>query len=715
MGQFVYEKDADGVVTITIDLDGAVNTVGEEFLLGLEEVVTKLKADSDLQGVIFTSAKDTFVAGGDLEKLLAAETEEDVKELYDYVQSFKALQRDLEKLPVPVAAAINGSALGGGLELCLACNYRVAADRHDLRVGLPEVGLGLMPGAGGCVRMVYLLGVQGAMPYCIEGKQLRPQQAVDAGIIHKVVSADELLADAKAWVLGARGNKDLLTQPWDTKGYRVPGGISNAPKNLAMISGGTAMMFQKTRGLMPAPARILDVMVEAAGRLDFESALRYESRRFVGLPLLPETKNMIASLFFGLNKVNGGASRPKGVPKSKVKRVGILGAGMMGQGIAYCAAVAGIDVVLKDISLQAAEKGKAYTAKLFDKKVARGHKTEAEKEEILARITATDQKEPLEGCDLIIEAVFERIDIKDKVLAEHQELLAEGGIWASNTSTLPITRLSQSSNNAAKFIGMHFFSPVDKMPLLEIVVGEETSDETLARSFDFARQIKKTPIVVNDSVGFYTSRTFGSKLEEAAQLVAEGIEPMMVENLSRATGLPTGLLSLHDEVSLSLTRDVYETQVEMGLRDPKDDATPAAREFLHEMVGKHDRKGKAHGGGYFDYGSDGKRLWDGLSAWRKEGHAIPDQDVKDRIIFRAVIESLVVLEEGVLRSVADANIGSIMGIGAPVQTGGYLQYVNTYGVQRFKDRCDELAAAYGERFAPPAILQEHAADNRPFV
>ena len=714
MTVFTYEKDADGIVTVTMDMDGPVNAVNDTFLPAMGDAVSKLEAEKGLRGVIITSAKDTFFAGGDLKAILDL-TEEDVPALFETVQETKGMFRRLEKLPVPVVAAINGSALGGGFELCLGCNYRVASDNPKTKLGLPEVGLGLLPGAGGVVRMTYLLGLQAAMPFLLEGRQVNPAKALEAGLIHKVVPADDLLPEARAWIEKVQGDEAAITQPWDTKGYRIPGGTSNSPKMLPMISGASAMLVQKTKGLMPAPERILDIMAEAAGRLDFDTALRYETRRFVGLPVLPETKNMISTLFFGLNKVNGGASRPEGVPKGTVKKLGVIGAGMMGQGIAYVAANAGIDVVLKDMSMEAAERGKAYTAGLMDKAISRGRKTEKDKDAILNRITATDQKDTLKGCDLIIEAVFERIDLKDQVLEEHEDLLAEGGIWASNTSTLPITRLAAKSKEQGSFVGMHFFSPVDKMPLLELIVGENTSDETLARAFDFARQIRKTPIVVNDSMGFYTSRTIGTKLGEAAQMVAEGLDPQVIDNASRATGLPVGMLTLQDEVKISLTNEIYKTQVKMGLVDPAADPNPEGRAMMFELVDEHGRSGKGFGGGYFDYFDGGKTVWPGLEKWRKPDATIPLQDIKDRIIFRAVIESLKCLEEGVLRSVADANIGSIMGIGAPVQTGGYLQFINTYGLDRFIARCDELAERYGDRFKAPPIAYEHAEERKAFA
>ncbi|MEY8838266.1 3-hydroxyacyl-CoA dehydrogenase NAD-binding domain-containing protein [Cribrihabitans sp. XS_ASV171] len=714
MGEFRYEKDADGVVTVTMDMDGPVNAMNAQFWPLFTETMDKLEAEDGLKGVIWTSAKDTFFAGGDL-KMLKGIDKDGVQGLFDSVEATKAVMRRMEKQPVPHVAAINGAALGGGYEICLACSYRIAADNPKTKIGLPEVTLGLLPGGGGVVRLTYLLGLEAAMPFLLEGKQVGPEKAKAAGLIHEVVPAADLLSRAKDWILSVQGDAEAITQPWDAKGYKIPGGPSTAPKNMQRIAGAAAMLYKKTRGLMPAPAKILDIMTESAGKLDFDTALRYETRRFVSLTPLATTKNMIETLFFGMNKVNGGASRPKDIPPSKVERLGILGAGMMGQGIAYSAAMAGLPVVLKDVSLEAAERGKGYTAGILEKRVKRGQMTEEQASDVLARITPTDKAEDIRGCDLIIEAVFEQIDVKDKVLAEHEALLAEGGFWGSNTSTLPITRLATGSACPENFVGLHFFSPVDKMPLLEIIAGEKTSDETLARAFDFARQIRKTPIIVGDSTGFYTSRTIGAKIIEAVELVAEGHDPVRVDTLSRLTGMPTGMLSLLDEVQIKLVVDIYDTQVEMGLLDPEKEQNPKARAMLAEMRGQHSRHGRATGKGFYDYSPEGKTIWPGLEAWRKPEAKISDQDIKDRILFRAVLESLRCLEEGVLRSVADGNVGSILGIGAPVHTGGYIQFVNTYGLDRFVARCEELSAKYGERFTPPSILREHASQNRLFA
>ena len=712
MGEFTYEKDADGIVTVTMNMDGPVNSMNKEFGLLYSDMLNKLEAEEGLKGVILTSVKETFFAGGDLKRLVAVEPDH-LQDLFDDVEGMKADMRRLEKLPVPVVAAINGAALGGGYELCLASNYRIAADNPKSKIGLPEVTLGLLPGGGGVVRLTWLLGLEAAMPFLLEGKQLAPAASLKAGLVHEVVEAGALLTRSREWILSVKGDEAAATQPWDTKGYRIPGGGSKTPKIVPKIAGASATLFQKTRGLLPAPVRILDIMVEA-GKQDFDTALRYETRQFCALVVSPEAKNMISTFFFGLGQVNSGASRPKDIPRSKVNKLGILGAGMMGQGIAYSSAMAGIEVVLKDMTQEAADRGKAYTEKLLAKRVQRGRMGEAKAAEVLGRIKASTDMEDLRGCDMIIEAVFEKIEVKDKVIAETEEFLAEKGVWGSNTSTLPITRLGSKAQYPKNFVGLHFFSPVDKMPLLEIIAGEETSEETLARAFDFAQQIRKTPIIVGDKTGFYTSRTIGTKIIEGVQLVAEGHDPVHVDNLSRLIGMPTGMLSLLDEVQIKLVTDIYRTQIEMGLLDPAEEQNPEARAMLADMLDNHDRHGRATGKGFYDYSDGGKTIWHGLSKWRKDDAEISDQDIQDRILFRPILESLRCLEEGVLRSAADGNIGSIMGIGAPAHTGGYIQYVNTYGLDRFITRCEELADKYGPRFQPPAILREYAAEGRIF-
>ena len=705
MTVFHYQKDSKGIVTLTMDMTGSVNTMNPEYDGAMSSTIEKLETEVGLTGVVLASAKKTFFAGGDLKELLAANSQP-AEQLMARFEANKNLLRRLESLPVPVVAAINGAALGGGWELSLACHYRIAWDHSSVKLGLPEVTLGLLPGAGGIVRMIHLLGLEQALPYLLEGKKFSAKQAQQMGLVHELAERPEqLIEQAKQWIQSHGPDNDRGQQPWDQKGHRIPGGnLSNpAVAQLAMVT--PLMLHKKTRGLLPAPERILDTAIETL-KLDFDNALTVETRNFVSLVKSEVAKNMISAFFFQLQKVNGGASRPQGIAPSSISKVGLLGAGMMGQGIAYSCAQAGIEVILKDLSLEAAEKGKAYSAMLMDKQIAKGRTDQDKKQRLLSRITATDSNNMLKGCDLIIEAVFENVELKHRMTKECESQLAPGGIWGSNTSTLPISMLARASKKPEQFIGIHFFSPVDKMPLVELICGDKTSDETLARAFDFVRQIGKTPIVVNDKIGFYTSRTFCQQLMEAAQLVAEGVHPVRVDNLGKALGMPVGPLTVHDEVSQQLTYQVTQSQINMGLTSVNDNPMPLGTALIERMVTQLNRRGRYHGdGGYYDYSDQDKQIWPELidTYYRKEVEN-SDQDIKDRLLFINVIESLKCLEEEVVRSVADANIGSIMGIGAPSWTGGYIQFVNAYGLQKFIDRCRQLAEKYGDRFKAPAIV-----------
>ncbi len=713
MSVFNYDKDADGIVTVTMDMTGPVNAMNEEYRVAMDATLAKLEAESGLTGVVIASAKKVFFAGGDLNDLLAAKPGDEALFMAEGERVKSGLRR-LEHLPVPVVAAINGAALGGGFELALACNYRVALNDRAVQLGLPEVSLGLLPG-GGVVRMVNLLGLEKALPYLLEGTRIDPAAGLEAGLVDELVDSREALVPAaKAWVKAQYGNSEAALQPWDRKGFRIPGGNASSPHLAQLITIAPAMLRKKTRGLLPAPEVILDCAVEAL-RLDFDTAQRVESRGLTYLAMTPVAKNMISTFFFAMNRVNRGGSRPQGVPPQQVKKVGVLGAGMMGQGIAYVSAMAGIQVVLKDISAEAAERGKAYSERLLDKRVQRGKLTEEKKHAILELILPTASNDDLAGCDLIIEAVFENMALKQQITRELEGQLSPGGVWGSNTSTLPITQLAEASLNAANFIGIHFFSPVDKMPLVEIICGAHTSDETLAKAYDYSRQIRKTPIVVNDSLGFFTSRTFGTYLDEGVRMVSEGLHPVQVENMGKAVGMPVGPLAVYDEVSLELTRKAQETWAEMGVLDKFADGT-VTRAVINTLVGEHGRGGRHHGGGFYDYADDGgKTIWPGLlELYYQSDVSLPEEDMRDRLLFRQVIEALRCLETGVLRTVDDGNIGSIMGIGAPPWTGGLIQFVNTYGLDTFAARCAVLTERYGERFAAPAILQQKLAAGEYF-
>ena len=711
---FHYEKDSNHVVTVTMDMDGPVNSMSDAFLPLFEATLDRLEAETELAGVVLTSGKSTFFAGGDL-NMLCEVTEETVEDFFNGMCATKAAMRRLEKLDAPVCAAINGAALGGGLELALSCHHRIAWHHRSVQLGFPEVTLGLLPGGGGNVKAVYLMGLMAANEYIVEGKRVAPEKALGSGLIDAVVDTkDELLTVAKQWVLDNKDDEAARTQPWDTKGYKIPGGNIRNPQVAQMVTMGAPMIRKNTRGLLPAPEKIFDVAVQAL-TVDFETAMRIESRGLAELALTPQAKNMINTFFFQMNKINGGASRPKDVPPQKTEKVGVLGAGMMGQGIAYSSAMVGIQVVLKDISLEAAEKGKAYTEALLQKRVDKGRLTTEKMTEVLSLIHPTASDEDLDGCDLIIEAVFENMKLKHQMTRDLEPRLAEGGIWGSNTSTLPITQLAEASQRP-KLRRYSFLFSGRQMPLVEIIVGEKTGDVALAKAFDYTKQIKKTPIVVNDSLGFFTSRTFGTYLDEGVRMLVEGVKPVRIDNLGKAVGMPVGPLTVYDEVSLELSRKAQETWKEMGLVIDGDDRSITAG-VVDTMIGEHARGGRYHGGGFYEYGADGsKEVWSGLEAlYGKEGVEISDQDVKERLLFRQVIEALKCLETGVLRSVADGNIGSIMGIGAPAWTGGLLQFVNTFGLQNFIDRCAQLSAAYGERFDAPAIVAEKLAAGETFA
>lgn len=707
-----YEKDSDNIVTITMDLPGEkVNKMSEEFFGYFQETLDRLEKD-EITGVILTSGKDIFFAGGDLNALLAYNPENKEKKLKSSL-ALKANMRRLETLGKPVVAAINGAALGGGFELCLCTHHRIAMKNPKTLLGLPEATLGLLPGAGGIVRIVRMLGIEKGLPYLMDGTKLSPEEALKAKLVNELAEDEqEMMAKARAWI---KANPEAK-QPWDEKGYQIPGGtMATNPKVAQFIGTAPATLKKKSRGLLPAPEAILSAAVESM-HVDFEAALKIETKYFLQLLETPVAKNLITN-FFQMNDNRSGSNRPQGFPKSKVSKVGILGAGMMGAGIAYSAAKAGIPVVLKDVTIESAEKGKNYSAGIFDKLIAKGRATAEAKEAHLSLITATANASDLEGCDLIIEAVFEDIPLKHTVTKEAEPFLAKGGIFASNTSTLPITGLAEAFGNPANFIGLHFFSPVDKMPLVEIICGKKTSDETLARAVDFVQQIKKTPIVVNDSRGFFTSRVFTLFLDEGAALLEDGVDPTVIDNLSKQAGMPVGPLTMRDEVSLKLGLDVRKSNRKLVEEAGEEFPELSVDRVLKVMVEQEGRLGKAYNGGFYDYPKDGrKKVWPKVyELFPSSGKQIPHQDIKDRIIFRQSIEAVKCLQDGVLRSVAEGNIGSILGIGFPPHTGGQLQYINTYGVARFAERAKELAAKYGPRFTPPALLLEKAKKGENFA
>ncbi|MBD0678331.1 3-hydroxyacyl-CoA dehydrogenase NAD-binding domain-containing protein [Pseudomonas sp. PSB11] len=708
-----YEKGQDQIVVLTIDLPGqSANTMNALYREAMADCVARLQAEKDsIAGVIITSAKKTFFAGGDLNELIKVDRPQ-ATSFYNRVLSLKSQLRTLETLGKPVVAAINGTALGGGWEICLACHHRIALDDPSLQLGLPEVTLGLLPGGGGVVRMVRMLGIEKALPYLLEGKKLAPQKALQAGLIDDLASDREaLLSKARTWI---KANPTAV-QRWDVKGYQIPGGTPSNPKVAQMLAIAPSILRSKTQGTLPAPEKILCAAVEGA-QVDFDTAQLIETRYFTELVTGQVAKNLIGTFWFQLNQINAGGSRPEGFALYVTKKVGVLGAGMMGAGIAFVSASAGVDVVLKDVNLAAAEKGKAHSAALLDKKVARRQISVEQREAVLARIHTTDNDADLAGCDLIIEAVFEDRELKARVSSAAQKVVGADAVIASNTSTLPISGLATAVPDPSKFIGLHFFSPVEKMPLVEIIKGASTSDETLARGFDFVLQIRKTPIVVNDSRGFFTSRVFGTFTNEGIAMLGEGVCAAMIETEARKAGMPVGPLAISDEVSLSLMSHIRQQTAKDLQAEGKALVEHPAYAVIDLLLSEYKRAGKAAGGGFYEYPAGRqKQLWPELKTrFEKADGQISPKDVRDRLLFVQAIETVRCVEEGVLTSTADANVGSIFGIGFAAWTGGALQFINQYGVKDFVARAQYLAGQYGERFAPPALLLEKAAKGEAF-
>ncbi len=713
MSHVTISKDADNIVTILLDdPERSVNVMNAGYIEGMEKAANDIEADIDnIAGIIIASAKSTFFAGGDLDEILAL-TEENAVAYGEKGLRIKASLRKLETLGKPVVAAINGAALGGGYEICLAAHHRVAIDDRAVTIGLPEVTLGLLPGAGGIVRTVRMLGLKAALPVLSQGRNYNAQAALKTGLIDDVAAdAEDVMSKARAWI---KANPES-SQPWDVKRFQFPGGNVDSRAILSLIPMAGAELLGRRKGLYPAESAILNCAVESM-RIDFEGASRVESRYLANLAVTPEAKNMI-TYFFQMQKIRGGSARPDGFDKTKVSKIGILGAGMMGAGIAYCAAAAGIEVILKDVTSEQAEKGKAYSETVLDGLIAKGRSTDSKKADILSRIHATDNMADLKGCELVVEAVFEKQELKETVTQEAEAELAEGVVFATNTSTLPITGLAAASRNAENYIGLHFFSPVDKMALVEIICGKQTSDATLAKGYDFVKQIRKVPIVVNDSRCFYTSRCYEVYQDEAAWLLNDGVDPVLMENLAVQVGLPVGPLAANDEVAQRLILEI-KNSVKAGV-EAEGKTYPVDKppyQWMKKMVEELGRLGKASGAGYYEYPQgEKKHIWPELKSHQPAAtQEITHQDIKDRLMFCQSVEAVRCLEENVLRSVEDCNIGSILGLGFPVYTGGQLQYINSYGVQAFADRARELADKFGERFAPPALLLEMAAANKTF-
>ncbi|WP_406276316.1 3-hydroxyacyl-CoA dehydrogenase NAD-binding domain-containing protein [Streptomyces sp. NBC_00191] len=714
-----WEQDETGIVTLVLDdPNQSANTMNQAFKDSLAVIADRAEAEKDsIRGIIYTSAKKTFFAGGDLKDMIKVGPEQ-AQQAFDAGRAIKNSLRRIETLGKPVVAAVNGAALGGGYEIALASHHRIALDAPGSKIGLPEVTLGLLPAAGGVTRTVRLMGIADALlKVLLQGTQYSPQRALENGLVHDVAATpEEMLAKARAFI----DANPVSQQPWDVKGYKIPGGTPSNPRFAANLPAFPANLKKQTAGApYPAPRNILAAAVEGS-QVDFETALTIEARYFTELVTGQISKNMIQAFFFDLQAVNSGANRPKGIEPRPVRKVAVLGAGMMGAGIAYSCARAGIDVVLKDVTAEAAQKGRAYSEKLLDKALSRGRTTEAKRDALLARIAPTADPADLAGCDAVIEAVFEDTALKHKVFQEIQDVIEPDALLCSNTSTLPISLLAEGVSRPADFIGLHFFSPVDKMPLVEIIKGGRTGDEALARAFDLVRQINKTPIVVNDSRGFFTSRVIGQFINEGVAMVGEGVDPVSIEQAAAQAGYPAKVLSLMDELTLTLPRKI-RNETRRAIEETGGTwAGHPADAVIDRMVDEFARTGRSGGAGFYEYGEDGKRagLWPGLREhFAKPDVDVPFTDMKERMLFSEALDSVRCLEENVLTSVADANIGSIMGIGFPAWTGGVLQYINGYegGLPGFVARARELAERYGERFEPPALLVEKAERGEVFT
>ncbi len=703
-----YTVDADGIAILAFDYpERSMNVLNRTSLEAFYAAIRRAIDDCAVKAIMLASDKDDFIAGADLDMVLALS---DAAELRASTLELHRHLRALETSGKPVAAAINGTALGGGFELCLACHYRVAGDRPRAQIGLPEVTLGLLPGGGGTQRLPRLIGMRAALPLLLEGKKLKPAEALMAGLVHEVVAAGSERGAARAWLLGRIGQE--TQQPWDVKGYKLPGGPVQSPGGFETFLAGSAMTLAKTAGNYPSPHYILSCVYEGL-LTDFDTGCRTEVDYFVAAAMSPEAKAMVRTLFFSMGKVNTLARRPLGIPPRKFARVGVLGAGMMGAGIAYAQAMAGIDTVLLDETLEAAQKGKDYTRRLIDKRVAKGRMKVEDGDAVLARIHPTVSYAELDGCGLVIEAVFEDRAVKAEVTRQAEAVLAPDAIFASNTSTLPIGGLAEASVRPQRFIGLHFFSPVDKMPLVEVIVGQQTSPETLAQAMDYVRALRKTPIVVNDSRGFYTSRVFSTYVREGLIMLAEGVAPALIDNAGRLAGMPVGPLAIADEIALDLADRVNrQTAADLGTAYVR----TRAEDVTEIMVHTCQRIGKKAGAGFYDYPADGaKRLWAGLAQHFPLAAQQPElESVIQRLMYIQSVETVRCLEEGVIDSGCDADVGALLGWAFPVCRGGPVGQIQQIGLARFTEDCRALAAAHGARFNPPALLEKMVATRAAF-
>ncbi|WP_299930007.1 3-hydroxyacyl-CoA dehydrogenase NAD-binding domain-containing protein [uncultured Pelagimonas sp.] len=720
MTDFTMEKGADGVAVITWDVkDKSMNVLSLEALEALSTQVDDALADDAVKGIVITSGKDSFAGGMDLNviaKMKEMAGDNPAQGLFDGIMHMHEVLRKIERAGMdpktnkggkPIAAALPGTALGIGLEIPLSTHRIFAADNPKAKIGLPEVMVGIFPGAGGTTRLARKLGAMGASPFLLEGKLSEPKKAKAAGLIDEVV--EDPLASAKEWVLNAK-DADIL-KPWDAKGYKMPGGAPYHPAGFMTFVGASAMVNGKTQGVYPAAKAMLSAVYEGA-MVPFDTALKIEARWFVNVLMNPSSGNMIRSLFINKEALDKGAVRPANVPDQSVKKVGVLGAGMMGAGISLVSAQAGMEVVLIDTNQEAADRGKAYTESYADKGIKRGKSTPEKKAALLARITATTDLEALKGCDLIIEAVFEDMAVKAEMTKKVEAIIDEDCIFATNTSTLPISDLAKASVRSDQFIGIHFFSPVEKMMLVEIIKGKETGDRAVAKSLDYVRQIRKTPIVVNDARFFYANRCIIPYINEGIRMVTEGVAPALIENAAKMVGMPLGPLQLTDETSIDLGVKIAKaTKAAMG-----DDYDDTCDEILFWMADEG-RLGRKANAGFYAYDEKGKRqgLWADLAGKYAPSEDQPDLiEVQHRLLFAQVLEAVRALEENVLMDIREGDVGAILGWGFAPWSGGPLSWLDMIGSEYAAERCDQLQAAYGDRFACPALLRDMAKKGQSF-
>ncbi|WP_299124886.1 3-hydroxyacyl-CoA dehydrogenase NAD-binding domain-containing protein [uncultured Tenacibaculum sp.] len=710
MQHIKYTIDSDGIAFITWDVaNSPVNIMNQETMNEFFTTVTRSVNDSAVKGIVINSAKQDFIAGGDLKWFLNYDKSRE--ECFDMLMETHKAMRLLETSGKPVVAAMNGLALGGGVEIALACHHRIMVNHPKNKMGLVECSVGLFPGAGGTQRYLRMLGAQKTIEFITQSKKLTAEQALHNKLVNQICEpTDDINELAKQWIL----DNTNASQPWDNKRFVVPG----TPNGVGQMSGITefysvsnAMAYKTTHGNMPHIKNVLSAIYHG-GSTNIDNALEIEARYFVDTLFSKETKNIIRSSFIFIGDAAKGKAKPKGFERASYKKIGVLGAGMMGAGIAYVTAKAGIEVALKDVSIESSERGKSYSEKIEQKKLAKGRTTEIKMNALLEKIKPTDKVEDLADCDLIIEAVFENEKLKNSVTKETEAIIKPEVIYASNTSTIPITTLAKASVKPDKYIGLHFFSPVDKMPLVEVIVGKETSDETLAAAIDYVTKIKKVPIVVNDGRGFFTSRVFGKFVNEGIAMLSEGLPPAVIENVAKKIGMPVGPLAVSDEVNLKLMLDI------MGEDPTLSDFEKKLEKTIYDITTIHKRTGKKEGAGFYEYPKEGKKyIWENWKTIFPVKEEYDEEEIGKRLLFAMVIDSYKCLESGVLKEPKDADIGSILGLGFPIYTGGVMSYIDYIGANEFLAYSEKLARKHGERFKLPESLKEKiskAENNRIF-